>query len=170
MNNLLNYFSEEELNNIKKCNNLKEKCLIIINRLFLNRVDKADKPYIDHLTRVSSNFDDELVSSAALLHDTIEDIKGITEYDLLDVGIPNKVIDIVLLVTRKKDVSYDEFINKIIDSNNIDAVNLKIADIMDNLNPNRLELLDDDIINDLKEKYNPQLKKLKEKRNKYDRY
>ena len=33
MNNLLNYFNDVELNNLKNCNDLKEKCLIIVNRV-----------------------------------------------------------------------------------------------------------------------------------------
>ena len=52
-NHLLNYFSIENFSRLKKLDNLYLKAELIIIELFKNKVDKAGKPYIGHLYRVS---------------------------------------------------------------------------------------------------------------------
>ena len=170
-NNLLNYFSKDNLQAISRIEDLHFKAKLIVNVLFENKVDKAGEPYIGHLIRVSNRLYEEVEKVAALLHDVLEDT-DITEKDLLEVGIPLEVIEIVKLVTHDKiDKSnmtkseklelYNKDIDKIINSGNIHAIRLKEADMSDNYDPERLKQLPQDKQEWFHEKYGKQLIKLR---------
>ena len=171
MNNLLNYFSKEELQKITNMDNLYLKANLIVEEIFKEKVDKSGKPYVGHLYRVSDRLNDEIEKVAGLLHDTLEDT-DITEKDLLEVGISKEVIDIVKIVTHDKiDKSnmtkddklmlYNDEINKVISSNNIHAIRLKEADMSDNYDPNRIKKLPEDKQEWFHQKYGKQLVKLR---------
>ena len=149
-NNLLKYFSIEELYKIQELPII-EKAKFIITEVFKEKKDKCGKPYINHLIRVSSKLDNEIEKTAGLLHDIVEDT-DITFRDLLEVGIPIEVIEIVDLVTNKNidktNLSEQEIleiyykkIDSIIESGNMSAIRLKEADISDNYNEERLKEL-----------------------------
>lgn len=87
-------------------------------------------PYIIHPKRVAENFSDETLKSIALLHDVIEDTK-ITASDLLEKGVSPEVVAAVECLSRKENENYLDFILRI--KNNKLAVNVKIADIEDNM-------------------------------------
>ena len=116
---------------------LKEICLELINEYHKNDVDKGGNPYINHLLSVSSICDSFEAKLSSLLHDILEDTPC-TKDILHERGIPKNIIEIIDIVTRKKDESYNEFIDRIILSKNIYALELKCADIKDNCNLNRL--------------------------------
>lgn len=64
---------------------------------------------------------------AALLHDVVEDTPT-TPTDLQKMGYSAQVIDSVELVTKDKTLSYEDNINKIINSKNKIAMMIKFAD------------------------------------------
>lgn len=171
MNNLLNYFTEEELGVISRMKDLHLKSTVIVTELFKNKKDKAGYPYLWHLFRVSSRLDLEIEKIAGLLHDVLEDTE-ITEKDLLDVGIPEEIIDIVKIVTHDKiDKSnmtndeklmlYNAEIDKVINSGNIHAIRLKEADMSDNYDPDRIKELPKEKQEWFHQKYGKQLVKLR---------
>ena len=171
MNNLLNYFSETELKIISEMKDLHLKCTTIVTELFKDKKDKAGHPYLWHLLRVSNRLDLEIEKIAGLLHDVLEDTE-ITEKDLLEVGIPKEIIDIVKIVTHDKiDKSnmtkeeklelYNKEIDKVINSGNIHAIRLKEADMSDNYDPDRIKELPQDKQEWFHEKYGKQLVKLR---------
>ena len=181
-NNLLNYFTKEELLQLKKLDDLYAKAFVMTATVFKNKKDKNDEPYFDHLFRVSQKLDDEKEQVAGLLHDILEDTE-ITEDDLKNFGIPQDIIDIVKIVTKpvvdktksneeERLKLYDEEINKIIATNNIHAIRLKYADMTDNFNPDRINKLPKEKQEWFNKKYGPQLVKLKTKKegDYYDRY
>ena len=181
-NNLLNYFTKEELLQLKKLDDLYAKAFVMTATVFKNKKDKSDGPYFDHLFRVSQKLDDEKEQVAGLLHDILEDTE-ITEDDLKNFGIPQDIIDIVKIVTKpvvdktksneeERLKLYDEEINKIIATNNIHAIRLKYADMTDNFNPDRINKLPKEKQEWFNKKYGPQLVKLKTKKegDYYDRY
>lgn len=181
-NNLLNYFTKEELLQLKKLDDLYAKAFVMTATVFKNKKDKSDEPYFDHLFRVSQKLDDEKDQVAGLLHDILEDTE-ITEDDLKNFGIPQDIIDIVKIVTKpvvdktksneeERLKLYDEEINKIIATNNIHAIRLKYADMTDNFNPDRINKLPKEKQEWFNKKYGPQLVKLKTKKegDYYDRY
>ena len=171
MNNLLNYFTEIELNIIKEMKDLHLKSTVIITELFKDKKDKAGQPYLWHLLRVSNKLDLEIEKIAGLLHDVLEDTE-ITEEDLLEVGIPKEIIDIVKIVTHDKiDKSnmtkdeklmlYNNEIDKVINSGNIHAIRLKEADMSDNYDLDRIKELPEEKQIWFHKKYSKQLVKLR---------
>lgn len=170
-NNLLKYFSEKQLNQIKKFEDLYSKAFIICCTVFHDIKDKGGQPYFEHLFRVSQKLYDEVEQTAGLLHDIVEDT-DITYRDLLDVGFPLEVVEIVKLVTKEKiDKSglneeerlklYNEEVDKIIDSGNLHAIRLKYADMTDNFNPDRIKNLSKEKRDWFNKKYGSQLVKLR---------
>ena len=158
---LEDYFSSEEIETLRRCDNLEIKCLRIIAKLFDGRTDKCGKPYLGHLLRVSERLTDKDERCAALLHDTLEDIEGFSADMLLYLGIPQNVVDMVVLLTKTKGRPYDEEINGIIRTGNDGALRIKFSDMLDNSSPERLCDLDEETRTRLTNKYSPQLKKLK---------
>lgn len=169
-NNLLNYFSKQELEQIEKIKDLYARAFVIASIVFKDKKDKAGKPYFEHLFRVSLKLDEEIEQVAALLHDIVEDTE-VTFRDLLEIGFPVEVLEIVNLVTKPNiDTSsmtkeeklklYSDEIDKIINSGNIHAIRLKRADMSDNYNKERLSELPQEKQEWFHEKYGKQLIKL----------
>lgn len=169
-NNLLNYFSKQELENIEKMDDLYARAFIIASTVFKDKKDKAGKPYFDHLFRVSLKLDEEIEQVSALLHDIVEDTE-VTFKDLLEIGFPLEILEIVKLVTKPNIETfgmtkeerlklYNDQIDKIINSGNIHAIRLKKADMSDNYNKERLSELPPDKQEWFNEKYGKQLIKL----------
>ena len=170
-NKLLNYFSKDNLEAISRMSDLHFKAKLIVTVLFEKKFDKAGEPYIGHLMRVSDRLYVETEKVAGLLHDVLEDTE-VTEKDLLEVGIPQEVIEIVKLVTHDKiDKSnmtkseklelYNKDIDRVINSGNIHAIRLKEADMTDNYDPERLKQLPQDKQDWFHQKYGKQLIKLR---------
>lgn len=152
--------------NIKKMKskdiNLIKKSTFFVNRLFKEKKDKSGQPYIGHLKRVSNKVGTDEEKCVALLHDTLEDIEGMTPEVLQYIGIPDNIIEAVKLITKPKEkMDYEIWIDKIIESGNILAIKVKYADMSDNMNPERLEKLPDDIKKRLENKYEKPFEKLK---------
>ena len=171
VNNLLNYFTQEQIEKIIKIDNIYFKAQIIVTILFKDKVDKAGAPYIEHLYRVSSKLKEPIEKVAALLHDTVEDTE-VTFEDLFEMGFPVEVLEIVKLVTKPNiDTSnltneeklkiYSDEIDKIINSGNIHAIRLKESDMSDNYNLDRLKELPEDRQEWFHQKYGKQLVKLR---------
>jgi (p)ppGpp synthase/HD superfamily hydrolase len=136
--------------------NLIEKSLTIALQAHAGQVDKANQPYILHLIRVMTRMSNEVEMSAALLHDIVEDT-SLTFDQLLEKGIPEEVIEILRHLTKSQTETYDEFIERVM--KNKVAVKIKIEDIKDNMNINRLPNLSEADLNRIK-KYHRGLKKL----------
>lgn len=139
-----------------------QRALELVKILFAHHKDKEGEPYINHLIRVSNRLTNKDTRIAGLLHDTIEDITDFTEDDLRKYLFSEKIIELVKLVTKnyQKDLNYHDRISYIINSNNIEAIKLKYADILDNIDINRLNKLDNVTKNRLYNKYKDELKRL----------
>lgn len=102
--------------------------------------DKSGKPYVEHLERVASRFvldsDEHIV---ALLHDCMED-QGITEEDLRKAGLTEEQILAIRVLSHipknEPNVVYWGYIKE-----NPLALRVKLSDILDNMNPDRLYYL-----------------------------
>jgi (p)ppGpp synthase/HD superfamily hydrolase len=98
--------------------------------------DKAGKPYILHPLRVMVSLDNEDEMICAILHDIIEDTKIRTQ-DLISEGFDQKIIDAILSVTKSDiDTDYFDFIRRA--KENPIGRKVKIADLKDNLNLDRI--------------------------------
>jgi len=176
INNLLNYFTNEELNQIIEIDDLYLRAKKVVITIFKDKFDKAGKPYIEHLLRVSDKLNEPIEKIAGLLHDVVEDT-DVTFDDLLEIGFSKDIIDIVKLVTKNKidkiNMSeeeklklYNDEIDGIINSGNMHAIRLKEADMSDNFDVERLKDLPYDKQEWFNKKYRLQLIKLRKAKEK----
>ena len=111
-------------------------------QLHAGQTDKAGRPYIEHLTRVMLRVQmdggDRFQQIAALLHDSIEDEKT-TADELLALGVPSEAVVLVQTLAKRKDQSYEDYLRGL--SGSCRVLPVKMADLDDNSDPERLELL-----------------------------
>ena len=167
MNNLLNFFNELELEELKESDTY-TKAEKIVKRLFKEKIDKGGNPYINHLYYVSNHLEEVNMKTVGLLHDLLEDTI-ITEKDLRTIGFCDEIIESLLLITKKDDELYNEYIDRILESNNMIAINVKAIDMENNMDLSRIKNPTPRDFNRLENKYKPQYEKiihyLKEKEN-----
>jgi hypothetical protein len=104
------------------------------------QLDKAGEPYVEHLRRVASYVDpsDTRAVVAALLHDIIEDTST-TAAQLLEQRVPAEVVEAVQLLTRKPEQLATDYYRNI--CGHALAREVKLADLADNTDPDRLARL-----------------------------
>lgn len=108
-----------------------------------NQVDKLGKPYIEHPLRVAHTFlGNDYYMTVAVLHDVLEDSDYIRE-QLVEWGIPESLVQYVEILTRNPKDTYMEYIEKI--GNYSLTTKVKIADLQDNLSPERRAGLTDSL-------------------------
>lgn len=86
-------------------------------------------PYIVHPLRVSGWFIDDVRKTISVLHDIVEDTDCTLE--LLSKMFPCRVVNIVDMLTRRDGEKHFDYIRRV--KKNEVAVEIKIADIVDNL-------------------------------------
>lgn len=123
------------------------------------QVDKAGQPYIEHVSRVAGGLDHLLDRAVAWLHDVVEDTAWSREQlDDLAEDMPwdqaitwrNLIADVALL-TRVPGQSSEIYYARVRMSPR--ARRVKLADVRDNADPERLALLDEDTRQRLTNKY-----------------
>ena len=97
------------------------------------QVDKAGKPYIEHLARVAASVAKfgYVTEAVAWLHDVVED----TDVTVRDIRreFGDSIGDAVAILTRPDKMFYREYIEAITHYGNSHAITVKKADLMDNL-------------------------------------
>lgn len=130
----------------------------IAYRAHARQVDKAGAPYICHPIRVAHSLQGQKAGDVAVaagyLHDVLEDTDETVE-SLAARGIPSDVVDVVVLLTRTDDVAPDDYYAAI--ARDPIARLVKIADVLDNAAPERLEFLDERTRERLRRKYDKAL-------------
>lgn len=116
---------------------LTRKAMIIAYEAHKNQVDKSGVPYIYHPIHVAEQMDTENECIIALLHDVVEDTN--VTFKQLEEVFSKEIIDILKLLTKKKDIDYYEYINKV--KENTVARKVKIADLTHNLDKTRLDFV-----------------------------
>lgn len=131
-----------------------------VEQLVLDNAKKLNGPNSDHghpwrVAAKAATTDERIV---ALLHDELEE--GFATVDELKaISVPSKLIRSILILTRDKSMSYQEYIDKICGSKDEVAINVKIYDIFDHLSPHRVKTLGSKL-----DRYIKALKKLVEAR------
>lgn len=109
---------------------------------FINKAHQGQKygdlPYYTHPIEVAVLCDTEVQKIAALLHDVLEDTTW-TETQLREI-FGDEVVDIVVLLTKDKTLTYRQNIEKIIHSGNTDAITVKLADNTVNFNGDKSQM------------------------------
>lgn len=132
-----------------KVDKIIDLCKYIIWK-FSGKVDKAGKPYIEHLIAVadkSAGVDDTDVGMglfvAGILHDLYEDCflthQEKEEVMYRTINFPGVNRAVTEYLTKNPNTSYEEYIDKIANSGNMYAVKTKIADLEHNMDIGRLQ-------------------------------
>lgn len=155
---------KEELERIQQIEDNYKRAYELVKILFKEKKDKEGEPYIGHLERVSQKLKKENTRIAGLLHDVVEDIEGFTLDDLRDLHFNEEIIELVRIVTKESSngqkKTYHERITSILNTHNIEAIKLKYADMLDNIDEERLSKLDEETRNRLFEKYSKEIIRL----------
>lgn len=131
-----------------------ERAIEIAAAAHAGQRDKVGEPYILHPLRVMALVRTDEARIVAVLHDVIEDGPwkdgGKT---LVEAGFEPGLIDAVRCLTRNHDESYEAFIERC--AGNALAREVKLADIADNLDAERLQQLSPPTQRRLRQKYLP---------------
>lgn len=102
--------------------------------------DKASKPYILHPLRLMGKMQTPEEMVVAVLHDVLED-STLTAVDLVKHGISVEIVNAIECLTKRSDEIYDDYLERV--SSSALAVKVKLADLEDNMNILRLDLVTD---------------------------
>lgn len=116
-----------------------DKAILIATKAHQNQVDKAGKPYILHPIRVMMKMENETEQIVAILHDVLEDCSDYDEESLITEGFSSEVVEALSVLNRNNYPDYQAYIWNV-DRNPIARV-VKIADLEDNINVLRLNIL-----------------------------
>ncbi|MFN7946754.1 MAG: GTP pyrophosphokinase [Blastocatellia bacterium] len=115
-----------------------ERAIAIAVQAHQGQRDKAGAPYILHPLRLMMRMQTEAEMIAAVLHDVIEDTEW-TPDGLRAEGFSAGIIEAIECLTRPPDETYDDFIERV--KTSPVAWRVKIADLEDNMNIRRIEML-----------------------------
>jgi (p)ppGpp synthase/HD superfamily hydrolase len=126
----------------------------LARRAHAAQVDKAGRPYAEHLAAVAGGVAERGGSqeqiAAAWLHDAVED-EALSREWLDGAALPQSTKDMVLAVTKQPGESVADYAARILGTPG--ALLVKEADIAHNANPRRLSVLDPDTRDRLTAKY-----------------
>lgn len=109
--------------------------LQIARKAHAGQVDKAEKDYILHPITVASYVDTDTEKAIAYLHDVLEDT-DVTEDELRKL-FPSEIVDTVILLTKRSEETYFEYIQNVSISKL--AKKVKVADLLHNLDITRIK-------------------------------
>lgn len=124
-------------------------------KLFKDKMDKGGKPYIGHLIRVAENVKPQF-ARIAFCHDVIEDC-DVDEKWLMnpDFGLTEYEIEAIRTLTRPKGMTYSDYILNIMNTEDLGIMYVKMADLLDNMNLNRLRDMSKEDIDRVTDRYIP---------------
>ena len=129
-----------------------EEAIALARRFHEGATDKAGEPYIGHPLRVMERVTTEAEKITAVLHDLLEDTE-LDRGDLFRAGCPSRILMALDALTRLEGESYEAFVLRAA-ADPIARV-VKLADIEDNLDPDRLARLPEAEAARLRAKYEP---------------
>lgn len=136
--------------------NIVERAKDLAHRAHAGQVDKAGRPYIEHVARVAAAVsDDPEAEAVAWLHDVVEDHPGFA-HEVIH-SFPHEVSLVAFELDRHS--CADGMYYACLRANPL-ALRVKLADIADNSDEARLALLDEKTAARLRRKYAKALKML----------
>lgn len=120
--------------------NLLDRAIEIAKVCHEGQKDKIGKPYIEHPLRVMNSLTDTKSKIVGVLHDVVED----TDTELKDIEkmFGKEIADALDAISRMDGEDYINYIARV--KKNDLATKVKIADLNDNLKPERLHSIQDD--------------------------
>lgn len=118
-----------------------ERAIQIAAEAHAGQTDKAGQPYILHSMRVMLDMrtDDERIVAA--LHDVVEDCPAWPLSRLEAEGFSAEVVAALVAITRANGEAYEQYIDRL--GLNLIARAVKKGDLKDNMDPRRMELIDE---------------------------
>jgi (p)ppGpp synthase/HD superfamily hydrolase len=113
-----------------------EEALRIALEAHEGQKDLDGNPVILHPMTVALAGRNRQEQTAGLLHDVVEDT-DFTFDDLLQRGVEESIVDTLRLLTHSKDMTYEEYIKRIVTSGNDVAIHVKYNDLQHNLKRGR---------------------------------
>lgn len=113
-----------------------DKALAIATAAHAGQVDKAGVPYIGHVMRVVNGAPEGPAKIVAALHDVIEDCPDWNLQRLAAEGFDAGVLDAVAAITKLPGQNYQNYL-ELVKANPL-ARAVKLADLADNMDPNRI--------------------------------
>ncbi len=107
----------------------------VAQKAHAGQVDKGGKPYILHPTAVAEALDSTENKIVAYLHDVCED-SDVTFEELELMGFTPRIINSVRILTKRPDMSYDDYLALVRSDSN--AWHVKVADIKHNMDISRI--------------------------------
>lgn len=130
----------------------------LAHRAHAGQVDKAGRPYIEHVARVAAAVaDDPEAEAVAWLHDVVEDAAAFAEEVWAFPVAVHSAVDHLTRLSGESNARYYSAVR----SNRL-AHRVKLADIADNADESRLALLDPKTADRLRKKYAKALRALTE--------
>lgn len=117
----------------------------LCRRLHSEQTDKCGQPYWIHpFTVAMRNFNGYNKSEMSnvivgLLHDIPEDTNVNADFLKIRVDLTDEETEALKLLTHDKEIPYDEYIDSIINSGNKIAIEVKLDDLLHNMNRERFE-------------------------------
>lgn len=130
-----------------------DRAIEIAAEAHAGQLDKTGAPYIAHPMRIMARFlrdKHETYAIIAALHDVIEDSDW-TLKDLLDEGFSEEIVEAVGVLTHSKKDAYLTYVERA--AKHPLARWVKQADLMDNINEDRLQKLPEPDRSRLRKKY-----------------
>lgn len=106
-----------------------QKAIEVATEALQGKQDENGRPYVEHALRVMEKMDTEEEKIVAVLHDVVEDSE-MSMADLSTYGFSRPVLEAVEQLTKRKDMTYYEYIEDI--SCSPLATKVKIAEVEDN--------------------------------------
>lgn len=116
-------------------NKLLDLAIKVASEAHSGQLDKGGNPYILHPMAVANSVESTEEKIVAYLHDVVEDT-NITLEDLKNMGFTHRIVNSIRILTKSKDVSYEDYLKSVkMDSN---AWRVKMADIKHNMDLSRI--------------------------------
>ena len=117
-----------------------EKCIRIAMDAHEGQRDRDGNAVILHPFIVGGMGKTDAEKCVGFLHDVIEDT-DVTIENLRDEDIPEEIIVALQLCTHDDSLTYDEYVQRIIDSGNMTAINVKLNDLHHNIARGKLIII-----------------------------
>ena len=109
-----------------------EKCIRIAMDAHEGQRDRDGNAVILHPLLIGSMGQTDAEKCVGFLHDVVEDTDW-TFDDLRNEDIPDEIIEALRLCTHNDSMSYEDYVQRIIDSGNLTAIHVKLHDLHHNI-------------------------------------
>jgi len=115
---------------------LLERAIKLAQKYHEGQFDKGGSPYIEHPLRVMKGVESIEEKIVAVLHDVLEDC-DVSREQLIHEGIPEYLVEKLEILCKRKNEKYFDYIDRIKATKL--AINVKLSDLKDNMNLDRLK-------------------------------